>query len=120
MRIETAGVSNKKTGSRFSAIVKVADRQTNFVYDAGAESTLNQVELLAIKFALLGIDPEQAATVTTASNYVSDMLKKDGQGWIRSPKTNKELIEEIRQLLEDSNVQILLEKSEAAKDLCKK
>lgn len=119
MRIETAGVASKKTGCKFGAIVKDGNLKESFVYDVNSEFTLNQIELLAVKFAIMGVDPDQNVTIATPSQYVSDMLKKGAEGWIRSPKSNVELINEIRDLLEERSVAIVVEKSEEAKDLCK-
>jgi len=119
MKVETAGLASNKTGHRFSVVVRDGEKQDNYVYDVSENYTLNQIELLAIKFAIMGVGSEQPATITTASNYVSDMLEKNIQGWVKTPKSNTELIEEIRALLDDSSVQLVLEKSETAKTLCK-
>ena len=119
MRIETAGVASKKIGNKFGVIVKSDDAQESFVYDVGEGSTLNQVELLAVKFAVLGVEGTQAI-IATPNRYVYDMLQRDGNEWVKSPKSNAEIIADIRNVIETSNIQIILEKSDAAKDLCRK
>jgi len=98
--------------------VKVGDTKRSFVHDVPDDFTLNKIELLAVKFAILGAG-EQEALITTQSMYVSDMLAKDGDAWAKNPKSNAELITEIRDLLTSSKkIEIVYEKSEDAKSLC--
>ena len=125
MRIETAGAVSIKTGSRFGAIVHAANNKKAYVYDVPTGLTLNHVELLAVKFALLGIKTK--ASICTSSSYVASMLEREPnpaglqwadpqEGWAKVPKSNKELIEELRSLVVSKEVEILYGRNEEARD----
>lgn len=122
MKIETAGVVSKKAGSRFAVIVKSGDDERRYSYDVNDRHTLNQVELLAVKFAVLGAKPPVSAgtvNVSTPSTYVADMLERNDDGWVKTPKSNVELVEEIRGLLSEADICVVYEKNEEARNLCR-
>jgi ribonuclease HI len=122
MKIEVAGVMSRKSGSKFCAIVKDDDKETKFVYDVGRDTTLNQIELLAVKFAALGIK-NNGATISTPNQYVVEMMQheeeEDVVKWARMPKSNTELIQEIRELILAKEIKIVYERNEAARNECK-
>ena len=119
MEIETAG-SSKKNGAKFAVVVTDKGITKEFTYDLEAGHTLNQAELIALKFAILGIiDPQEEATIITPNRYVASMIEKDMNGWAKTPKSNVELINELRNLIDDRSVKIIIGKSEKAKALCK-
>jgi ribonuclease HI len=110
---------SKKEGSKFAVIVKADEGRREFVHGVPDDFTLNKIELLAVKFAIIGGNDH--LVITTPNAYVHDMMKKDENGnWIKNPKSNAELVVEIRNLIKDKDIQILCEKSEEAKDLCSK
>ena len=126
MKIETAGIVSKKSGSKFAAIVRYEGDRTNYVHKVSGDYTMNQVELLAVKFAILGAKP-RTLTVSTPNQYVADMLEpeKDEVGntlfgqWVKTAKSNKELVEEIRGLLQTREIEIVYERNEEARELCR-
>lgn len=121
MKVETAGVMSRKSGSKFCAIVK-SDVERTYVYDVKGDATLNQIELLAVKFAVLGITVD-GAIVSTPSQYVSDMLQYQIENnevvWTRTPKSNVSIIEEIRDLIIKKQIAIVYERNEQARNACK-
>jgi ribonuclease HI len=123
VKIETAGIVSRKSGSRFAAIVRHGEERANYVHEVSNDFTMNQVELLAVKFAILGAKPPLSAgtiTVSTPNQYVADMLEQDDAGqWIKTAKSNKGLVEEIRDLLQTREVEIVYERNEEARELCR-
>lgn len=122
MKIETAGVVSKKVGSRFAVIVRSGDDRRQYSHDVSDNYTLNQVELLAVKFAILGAKPPVSMgtiDVSTPSTYVADMLEREGDSWVKTPKSNVELVEEVRGLLSEADIRVVYEKNEEARNLCR-
>jgi len=123
MKIETAGLASKKSGSKFAVIVRAGDDKREYVHDVSGDHTLNQIELLAVQFAILGAKPTISMGtigISTPSAYVADMLERDeDENWIKTPKSNVELVEEIRSLLSESDIRIVYEKNEEARTLCR-
>jgi len=122
MKIETAGIVSGKYGTKFCVIVKDKDKKKTFVYDGGDNATVNSVELLAMKFAAMGVKIENV-TVTTPNQYVANMTKYKTDGkeitWDLTPKSNRELVEEIRDLIIDKDIQVVFDKSDEARQLCR-
>ncbi len=122
MKIETAGIVSHKYGTKFCVIVKEQNKKRVHIYGAGDNATVNSVELLAMKFATLGVKVENAI-ISTPNQYVSNMLKYKTDGkeitWELKPKSNKELIEEIRELVIEKDLQVVFNKSDEARQLCR-
>ena len=128
LRIETAGTTSKKTGTKFAVIVKLDDTSEQFSYLLGGQHTLNQIELIAIKFAVMGAEATSDVVITTPNRYVHGMFACEGEGdqlkWTKIPKSNVELITEIREYIlarqsTGVNIEVVCEKSEEAKSLCR-
>jgi len=121
MKIQTAGVVSKKSGSKFAVIVCYKGKKTDHVHDVSENLTMNQVELLAIKFAILGaqLPAGDSITITTPNPYAADMLEQNDDGWVKVAKSNKELVEEIRGLLGSKATKVVYERNEDARDLCR-
>jgi hypothetical protein len=86
--------------------------------------TLNQVELIAVKFAVMGVEATSDVVITTPNRYVHGMLAYEGKEWAKVPKSNVELITEIRGYMlarqsTNVNIEVVCEKSEEAKNLCR-
>jgi ribonuclease HI len=123
VKIETAGIVSKKSGSKFAAIVRYEEKRADYVHGVSGDYTMNQVELLAVKFAILGAKPPLSVgtmTISTPNQYVADMLEQGDDGkWIKTAKSNKELVEEIRGLLQSREIEIVYERNEEARELCR-
>jgi ribonuclease HI len=128
MNIKTAGVVSHKAGTKFGVVVKTDSGERTYIYEVPKETTLNQVELMAIKFALLGT--KEKATISTPSKYIIDMVRREEpaggldwadpmEGWVRKPKSNVELINEIRSLLVSKKAEIVYGKNEEIRVICK-
>jgi len=121
MRIETAGIVSRKTGSRFCAIVRGTTDKI-YIYNVKDDTTLNQTELMAVKFAAVGVTIEDV-TISTPNQYVADMLqyeeKDSGIEWLKSPKSNAVLVDEIRSLIVQKKITIVYERNEQARNACK-
>lgn len=118
MKIETGGTI-KKNGTSFIAIVHgdgdEADEHHKHKMPEG--TTLNVVELTAIKFAVLGA--QEKVIVTTKNQYIADILRKEGDEWCKNPKSNVELINEIRSMIEQKSATIEFYKESKARELCR-
>lgn len=119
MKIETAGAIGRKTGSKFCAVVK-GNTEKTYIYGISGDATLNQVELMAVKFAATGLTVDNAV-ISTPNQYVADILKlSDTNEWLKSPKSNAQLVEEIRELILQKKITVIYERSEQVRDMCKK
>ena len=126
LRIETAGTTSKKTGTKFAVIVKLNDTSEQFSYPLSGQHTLNQTELIAVKFAVMGVEATSDVTITTPNRYVHGMFEYVDKGntieWTKTPKSNTELITEIREHMlarQNVGITVVCEKSEEAKSLCR-
>jgi ribonuclease HI len=117
MKIETGGIVSKKTGSKFAVIIKIGSEIRSYVHEVKSDSTLNYVELLAVKFALLGSNVTPII-ISTPNVYVCDILRHEGDNWLKLPKSNKELVDEIRKLIIEKNASITFERNEEIRKLC--
>lgn len=115
MLIETGGTT-KKSGTCFAVIV---DGKDKYKYAMEDGTTLNFVELTAVKFAVMGC--KMAAVITTKNRYVADMFLLTEQGeWIKEPKSNIRIVNEIRnEIKSKGNIKIEFQNSCSARELCK-
>jgi len=122
MKIETAGIVSHKYGTKFCVIAREQDKKRVHIYSVGDNATVNSVELLAMKFAALGAKAENII-ISTPNQYVSNMLKYKTDGkeitWELNPKSNKELVEEVRELVIEKDLQVVFDKSDEARQLCR-
>lgn len=101
----TCGKNYSKFGSGFAVILrhKTGEWKRSFAY---GNYSANQAEMLAIKFALLSISKSYSdapIVINSGNKYVRDMLEKDEDGYyVKVPKANKELLEEIRELIDNA------------------
>lgn len=108
IEIYVDGKTYGKMGSGFAIILlsKANEWKRSFAY---GNYTSNFAELLAVKFGLLSVaDPHKNKPIKlfVKSPYVRSMLERDKNGFIKIPNKNKELISEIRSMIND-NVEVL-------------
>ena len=105
-------------GTSFVAVVHDGDQQETYKYKMLEGTTLNVVELTAIKFAALG--SQGACAITTKNRYIADMLGKDADGnWLKDPKANTELVNEVREVIEQKSALVEFDKDSKARELCR-
>ena len=73
-----------------------------------AGTTANQAELRAAQFALMAVPIGSEVELNTSSHYLNTILERGEEGeWLKSPKANAEIIDEIRQIIKDLKVKVV-------------
>lgn len=109
------GRSLGKAGAGFTVIMRHARHEWRRSIDCQKISS-NQAELKAFEFALKSIKPDfedSEVIMRTTGRYAKMMLERNVSGWTKVPKTNTQLVEEVRkQILRFSNIMISTDVSE--------
>lgn len=118
--IYTCGKNFGKYGSGFSIILRSKTNEWKRSFSYGNYSA-NQSEMLAIKFSLLSISDSYKntqITINSHNKYVRDMLEKDEDGYyIKVPRVNKEILKEIRNLVDQQKqIKIINENNDLSKE----
>lgn len=112
-----------KQGTGFGVILLSLNHKWQRSFSIG-ECSANQAVLQAIKFGLLSIADcykEYPTKLFIRSKYAKDMLDKDGDGYYKAnPRTNENLIKEIRTIIEGRNLEIIDGKDQKDSQTCKK
>lgn len=121
--IHVNGKNCGKLGSGFSVILrsKTSEWKRSFAY---GNYSANQSEMLAVKFALLSVADSYKnvpIVINSRNKYVRDMLEKDEDGYYtKVPKANKELLEEIRELVDSKAKVVVIGNKDELSDECAK
>lgn len=122
LEIYAHGAAYPKLGSGFAVTLLSLNHRWERSFASGNYKA-NTACLMAVKFGLLSIAKaakDLPVKVFTNNNYVVSMFKKDDEGFYKcSPNANADLIEEIRVLTSDIDVEITKDTSEVM-DSCKK
>lgn len=95
------GRSFANQGSGFSVILTSMNNKwlRSFAY---GKYSVNQADLLALKFALLSINEKSRShdiTIYTKNNYIIDMFSKENNEYKQIPSSNVDMIDEIKTLM---------------------
>lgn len=83
--------------------------------------TVNVADLLAVKFGILSIAKpfsKLPLKIYTKNQYVVDMMAKDGDVYTMLPKANLELVDEVRTLIANRNVEFIVNSDNADSKKC--
>lgn len=121
--IHTCGKTFGKNGSGFSVILrsKASEWKRSFAY---GNYSANQAEMLAVKFALLSVADSYKntpITINSRNRYLRDMLEKDDEGYYtKVPKANKEILDQIRELIDTKkDITVVGDEDELSKECAK-
>jgi ribonuclease HI len=111
------GRSFPNKGSGFAVILASMNNKwlRSFAY---GKFSVNQADLLALKFALLSVKSNSDVTIFTKNDYVINIFKKENDKYIQIPSSNKDLIDEIKNIIKTKNVTFDKTSSELT-ELCK-
>ncbi len=73
--------------------------------------TVNAADLLAVKFSILSVAKpfsKLPLKIHTKNQYVVDMMAKEGDIYTMLPKANLELVDEVRTLIANRNVEFIV------------
>lgn len=122
LEIYADGVTNKN-GSGFGVILLSLNKIWKRAFPTGGSSA-NASTLNALKFGLLSISESYKdfkIKIYLKNKYTRDILAKDDDGFYKmNPKVNKEIIEDIRALLNNKEYEILNGKDVKMSEECKK
>lgn len=114
---------SRDQGAGFAVILVSLNHRWERSFSIGG-CTANQAALQATKFGLLSIAEcykNHPVKLFVKSKYVRDMLAKDSDGYFKmNPSVNKDIIDEIRTLIDDRNVEVSDGKGNKDSDACKK
>lgn len=123
LEIYAHGAAYPKLGSGFAVILLSLNSRWERSFANGNDKA-NTASLKAVKFGLLSIADafkNMPVKVYVRNKYIVDMFQKDDDGFYKCfPKSNKEIIEEIRAIIENMDVEIIKndgEESEKCKTL---
>ncbi len=83
--------------------------------------TVNVADLLAVKFGILSVAKpfsKLPLKIYTKNQYVVDMMAKDGDSYTMLPKANTELVDEVRTLVANRNVEFIVNSSDTDSKKC--
>jgi len=122
LEIYADGAAFRNQGSGFAVILISLNHKWERSFSIG-EYSANQSVLQSIKFGMLSIAEyykEFPIKLYLRSKYARDMLAKDDDGYYKmNPKANKELITEIRSLMEGRDVEVVDGKGNDNSNHCK-
>lgn len=122
LEIYAHGAAYPKQGSGFAVTLLSLNNRWERSFASG-NLKANSACLLAVKFGLLSIANSFRKTpikLFVKNKYIVDMFEKDDDGFYKCmPKANTDIINEIRTITEDMNVEILKGNSEEC-EKCKK
>lgn len=102
--IDGRSFNNKGSGFAIILISKNNKWLRSFAY---GKNSVNQSDLLALKFSLLSINKKSQSfktTIFTKNDYIVGLFKKENGKYIQTPSNNVVIIEEIKSIIESRNV----------------
>jgi ribonuclease HI len=117
INIHIDGRSFPNKGSGF-AIILISQNNKWLRSFAYGKFSVNQADLLALKLALLSVKSNPDITVFTKNDYVINIFKKENNKYIQVPSSNKDLIDEIKEIIKTKNVTFDKTETELT-ELCK-
>jgi ribonuclease HI len=102
--IDGRSFNNKGSGFAVILISKNNKWLRSFAY---GKNSVNQSDLLALKFALLSVNKKSESfktTIFTKNDYIIGLFKKEDGKYIQNPSNNVTIINEIKKIIETRDV----------------
>lgn len=106
---KTAFINAFSTGHTETASFAAIVDGEKFLYQI--PGTMNQAELRAAQFVIMGTPAGEAVEIHTSNKYLISMLEYSENGWVKNAVKNKEEIEELREAAtKHGNVLLIMDK----------
>lgn len=108
-------VFSKESASRFAVILKSDNEVLKRSYLVSDSKSLNYLSLLATLFAIDCITRTNVKIkLYTSNRYITSMLERDENGWLKAANTNQDIVDSIRdKLLKFISFSVELDKNSA-------